>query len=279
MTQYVLISGASSGIGKAAAIALANQGLTVFAGALNEREAEAMRAENIARRIPVVLDLTNAQSVEAALKFVKTTIGDGYLHGLINCAGVDINAPLHILETSEIMQMINVNYVGAILLTRAAMPLLKHNVSRIAFISSAMANMYTPTITIYCSTKSGISGFADALRVELIPAGIKVSVIEPGVIKTPLVGAAPQILDKMLPRMTQHERTLWEGMMRKITHMSSNPKAGISTDHTSKALCHAMTAPSPRIRYRVGADSKAAGFIAKLPYGVIDWISRKLYGI
>jgi NAD(P)-dependent dehydrogenase (short-subunit alcohol dehydrogenase family) len=279
MTQYVLISGASSGIGKAAAIAMANQGLTVFAGALNEREAEAMRAEKVPRLIPVVLDLTNAQSVEAALNTVKSTIGNEHLHGLINCAGVDINAPLHILETSEIMQMINVNYVGAILLTRAVMPLLKHHASRIVFISSAMANMYTPTITIYCSTKSGISGFADSLRVELIPTGIKVSVIEPGVIKTPLVKAAPQILERMLPRMSQTDRNLWEAMMRKLSHMSSNPKAGISTDHTSKAICHAMTAASPRIRYRVGADSKAAGFIAKLPYGFIDWLSRKIYGI
>ena len=251
----------------------------MFAGALNEAEAQAMRSEAVAGFIPVVLDVTDTQSIELALQTVSAMIGDGYLHGLVNCAGVDINAPLHVLEPTEIMQMINVNYVGAILLTRSALPLLRHKASRIAFISSAMANLYTPMISIYCSTKSGVSGFADALRLELIPAGIKVSVIEPGVIRTPLVQAGPEVLEKMLVRMNEADRALYEPMMRKITHMSSNPKAGISTVHTSRAISHAVLASRPRIRYRVGADSKAAAFIHALPFGMIDWISRKIYGI
>ena len=283
MTQYVLISGASSGIGKAAAQSLAANGITVFAGALNEAEAAAMRAEGIKGIVPVVLDVTRQESIDAAMKAVADTIGkndkDGYLHGLVSCAGVDINAPLHVLEQAEIMAMINVNYIGGIMLTRAALPLLRHGASRLVYISSAMAVMSTPTISIYCSTKSGISGFADALRVELIPAGIKVSIVEPGVIRTPLVRNAPVVLEKMLARMSDADRKLYEKMMRKIAQMSSDPNAGSSTEHTSKAISHALTAASPKIRYRVGADSKAASLISLLPGGVQDWIQRKIYGI
>ncbi len=280
MPQYALFSGASSGIGKAAAEALAKKGVTVFAGALNEAEAEAMRAAGTPGIVPVVLDVTRAESIEAAIRKVRETIGpDGHLSGLVNCAGVDVNAPLQYLETHEIMQMINVNYVGGIMLTRAALPLLQHGTSRLVFVSSAMAVMSTPTISIYCSTKSGVSGFADALRVELIPVGIKVSVLEPGVIRTPLVQSAPKVLEKMLPRMTDADRQRYEPMMRKIAKMSSDPNAGSTTDATSAAICHALTAANPKIRYRVGADSKAAAIISKLPYGVKDWIQRRIYGI
>ena len=280
MSQYVLISGASSGIGKAASEALARNGFTVFAGALNETEAATMRAAGTQGIVPVVLDVTRAESIDAAIARVRETIGpNGHLTGLVNCAGVDVNAPLHVLENSEIMQMINVNYVGGIMLTRAIMPLLLHGTSRLVFVSSAMAVMSTPTISIYCSTKSGISGFADALRVELIPVGIKVSVLEPGVIRTPLVQSAPKVLEKLLPRMSDADRQRYEPMMRKIAKMSADPSKGSSTDATSGAICHALTAPNPKIRYRVGMDSKAAAIISKLPYGMKDWIQRKIYAI
>lgn len=280
MTQYVLISGASSGIGKAAAETLASQGFTVFSGALNQAEAEAMRAEGKHGIVPVVMDVTSRDSVDAALAQVKQTIGSaGYLHGLVNCAGVDINAPLHVLEEREIMQMINVNYIGGIMLTRSALPLMRHGSSRLVFISSAMALLRTPMISIYCSTKAGIEGFADAMRVELIPVGIKVSIVEPGVIRTPLVQSAPAELNKLLPRMSGEDRTRYEHVMRKIAQMSSDPKAGSTTEVTSNAVSHALTAAKPKIRYRAGNDCKAAAVISNLPYGFQDWVQRKIYNI
>ena len=280
MTQYVLISGASSGIGKAAAQSLAQDGITVFAGALNDGEAEAMRNEGVKGIVPVVLDVTSMESIDAAMVQIKEAIGGGgYLHGLVNCSGVYENAPLHILERKEIMQMINVNYVGGIMLTRAVLPLLKHNSSRVAFISSAMALMPSPIISIYCSTKSGIEGFADSMRLELIPLGIKVSVIEPGVIRTPLVRAAPDVLDRMLARMKDADKARYEATMRQIATMSADPKTGSSTDKTTAAITDALTASNPRRRYRVGSDCQAAYVINLMPLAIQDWIKRKIYGL
>ena len=93
MTQYILFSGASSGIGKAASEALAAQGMTVFAGALSEAEAEAMRASGTKGIIPVVLDVTKIESIDAAIATISETIGpEGCLNALVNCAGVDYNA-------------------------------------------------------------------------------------------------------------------------------------------------------------------------------------------
>ena len=117
------------------------------------------------------------------------------------------------------------------------------------------------------------------MRVELIPVGIKVAIVEPGVIRTPLVKAAPELTEKILMRMTADDRKRYEPTLRKIARMSADPKAGSSTDVTSNAISHALTAPKPRIRYRAGNDCKAAAVISNLPYGVQDWIQRKIYDI
>jgi NAD(P)-dependent dehydrogenase (short-subunit alcohol dehydrogenase family) len=147
------------------------------------------------------------------------------------------------------------------------------------FMSSAMALLRTPMIAIYCSTKTGIEGFADALRLEMIPVGITVSIIEPGVIRTPLVERAMTDLETILPRMGAKDRKLYEPMMRQIAQMSANPKMGSSTDVTTAAIRHALTARKPRRRYRVGIDGKAAGVISVLPFAMQDWIQRKIYKI
>ena len=279
MTQYVLFSGASSGIGKAASEALATQGMTVFAGALNEAEAEAMRATGIKGIVPVVLDVTSIASIDAAIATVSELIGkDGCLNVLVNCAGVDYNAPLQTLEVREITQMVNVNYLGGVLLTRAAMSLMKKDQSRVVCIGSAMGLMPTPIVTIYSSTKTAIEGFCDALRVELIPLGIKVVLVEPGVIKTPLTGAAPKMLETMLSRMSGEMRAHYEKGMRTIVAGSTNPKTTSSTEVSSKVIVEAVTSANPARRYQIGLDGKAAKIVNLLPHAVQDWIHKKVMG-
>jgi NAD(P)-dependent dehydrogenase (short-subunit alcohol dehydrogenase family) len=276
--RYVLISGASSGIGKAAAIALGKAGVGVFAGALSEGEAASMQAEGHANVTPVVLDVTSMESIKTAVDTISKTMHSAdRFHGLVNCAGVDINAPLHVLEHGEIMQMINVNFVGGVMLTRAMLPLLRRDKGRLVFISSAMALLRTPMISIYCSTKTGIEGFADAMRLELIPVGVKVSIIEPGVIRTPLVASGLTMLKTLLPRMDAEDRARYEPVMRKIAEMSADPKMGSSTEVTTAAIWHALLAAKPRRRYRAGKDCKAATVISVLPYAAQDWIQRKIY--
>jgi NAD(P)-dependent dehydrogenase (short-subunit alcohol dehydrogenase family) len=278
--RHVLISGASSGIGKAAAIALGKEGVGVFAGSLNEQEAAGLRAEGHANLTPIVLDVTKMDCIDAAVGTVSRLVSPAdQLLGLVNCAGIDINAPLHVLEQAEIMQMINVNFVGGILLTRAMVPLLRRDRGRLVFISSAMALLRTPMISIYCSTKTGIEGFADAMRLELIPVGVKVSIVEPGVIRTPLVASALTMLDKQLQRMSSEDRGHYEPLMRKIAEMSADPKMGSSTDVTTAAIRHALLAAKPNRRYRAGKDCKAATVISALPYAAQDWIQRKIYKI
>ena len=279
-SKCILISGAAGGIGRATVRALSESNFTVFAGVLNANEAALLAGDGFQRVIPVTLDVSNEESIAVALNTVAEQMSSGgTLCGLINNAGVNYNAPLQYLSVAEIRQTMDVNLLGSILLTRAAIPLLRQNQSRVVFTGSATGFMAPPIISTYAATKFGVEGFADGLRLEFRPLGIQVSVIEPGVVRTPMTAAAPDILEVMLGRMSSGDRTLFENAMRKIAHMSSAPTVGIPADKVAKAILHALTAPFPKARYQVGVDSKIASWACHLPDSVRDFIQRITFGI
>lgn len=278
--KTALVTGAGSGIGKATASALAGKGYLVFAAALNDADEAAIVGLGSATIIPVRLDISSIDSIEAAVAVVGARLGEAApLDALVNIAGVNINAPLHILSVAEIKQMVDVNLLGTLLLTRAALPLLLRGKGRVVLVGSATAFLPPPAISVYAATKCAISGMGDSLRVELGLAGLGVSVIEPGVVRTPLVAGAPAVLEKMLGRMGAGDRNLYEKLMRKIVQMSASPTAGIPPEKVAEVIFEALTAPRPKARYRVGVDSKAAAVLRHLPDGARDFIQRKTFGI
>jgi len=279
-TKTALVTGAGSGIGKATATALAANGYTVFASALNGADEAAIVALSSQAIIPIRLDISDLASIEAAMATIAERLGATQpLDALVNIAGVNINAPLHVLSIAEIRQMVEVNLLGTILLTRAALPYLRRGAGRVVIVGSATAFLPPPAISIYAATKCALSGFGDSLRVELGMAGMAVSVIEPGVVRTPLVQNSPAVLDRMLARMEASDLTLYEKLMRKIVAMSISPKAGVPPETVAAVILEALTAAKPKARYRVGIDSKAAALLRHLPDGARDFIQRKTFGI
>jgi NAD(P)-dependent dehydrogenase (short-subunit alcohol dehydrogenase family) len=204
--SYVLITGAAGGIGKAAASDLAQQGHTVFAADIRELALDDFAASDAIAAaggciVPVRLDVTQRDSIAQVIVVIRQRLGAaGHLHALINNAGLDYNGPLQSLTEDEIVSMVQVNLLGGILLTRAALALMRDDVSRIVFVGSAMGLWATPTISVYASTKWGLEGFADALRVELGLRGFAVSLIEPGVIQTAMTTGGPAMLERVLAR-------------------------------------------------------------------------------
>lgn len=278
--DYVLISGAAGGIGRSAARLLSQAGYRVLAGVLNQAEADSISAEAIAGLTPVLLDVSREDSVDAAVQRVAAMLGDqGRLLALVNNAGVNFNGPLQYLSVKEIRMMLDVNLFGAILLTRAALPLLRRNASRVVFTGSAMGLMATPTVSVYAATKFALEGLSDGLRVELAPLGIQVSLVEPGVVRTPMTSGAPGVLAQMLERMSGDDRQRYEALMRKIVDMSVGPKAGVEADQVGRVILHAVSARAPRSRYQVGGDSKALAWLRHLPDTARDAMQRKIFGL
>jgi NAD(P)-dependent dehydrogenase (short-subunit alcohol dehydrogenase family) len=280
MEKYVLMSGGTRGIGKAAAIALAQRGYTVFAGASNQRTLEDIRDLASERLVPVILDVTSPESIDAAIATARSRMGpDAHLHALVSNAGVDFNGPLQALSAEEIASMVQVNLLGAILLSRAALALMRDGASRIVFVGSAMGLWATPTVSVYASTKWGLEGLTDGLRVELGMRGIAVTMIEPGVVQTPMTAHAPAAMQRVLDRMDAEQRGIYESLMRRIVQMSSSPDAGVAAEAVAEVIARVVGARHPGSRHRVGRDAQLVGILRHLPDSWRDFIVRRTFGL
>jgi len=276
----VLVTGTEGGIGGKAVSALAARGFTIFAGALDQSKAAIGSGQHLASIIPILLDISKPASIAAAIALIDSHLGkDGRLDGLVNIAGVNYNAPLECLSEPEIRQMVEVNLLGTILLTRAALPLLRRGRGRIIFTGSATAFLPPPLISVYAATKCALEGLADSLRVELRSLGISVSMIEPGVVQTPMTSGASAVLETMLQRMSAGDRTLYEKAMRKIVAMSVAKNAGVPPEAVAEVIVQALTAPRPRARYQAGADSKITALLRHLPHSARDFLQKMTFGL
>jgi NADP-dependent 3-hydroxy acid dehydrogenase YdfG len=182
--KVVLVTGASSGIGEATALALSEAGANVAAGARR-----AGRLADLAKRAPgevlaLDLDVTDEQSCRAA---VAATVGRfGGLDVLVNNAGLMLSGPIPGADTTEWAQMVQTNLLGTMYTTHAALPHLLQRKGTIVQISSTSGRVASPGGGAYAATKFGVNAFSEALRKEVTAQGVRVVVIEPGMVATEL---------------------------------------------------------------------------------------------
>ena len=276
--RFVLITGASTGIGAACAIGCAGQGMTVFAGVRNPEAGAALRARGGAAIIPLELDVTDGESVKRAAGIVERHVGDAGLFGLVNNAGIAIGSPLELIPLVQLRQQLEVNVVGQIAVTQAVLPLLRRARGRIVNMGSIAGRGTIPMTGPYSASKHALEALTDALRLELYPWGIEVSIIEPGAIATPIWDKSLQIsldVEKDIPVETKH---LYEAAAARIREtMSVAAARAIPPDAVVKAVLHALTAKRPKTRYLVGRDAKLRALMLKwLPDRFQDWILKKV---
>lgn len=277
----VLVTGASTGIGEAAALLLDGLGWRVFAGIRNDADGDRLQGQASSRLTPVRLDVTDEAEVDAALKTVGEVVGDEGLHGLVNNAGVARGGPIEFLPLSEWRSQLEVNVIGQIAVTKAALPLIRRATGRIVFIGSIAGRVSTPLVGPYGASKHAIEAIAMSLREELLPWSIKVSVVEPGVIKTP-------IWAKGMATAEELERTLGEDALRLYrdqidgirTSIEKNNQRGIEAVKVAEVVEQALSVPNPRHRYLVGLDAKVAGNLVRvMPDRLWARLARKLLAL
>lgn len=276
--RFVLITGASTGIGAACAMGCAGQGMTVFAGVRNPEAGAALRARGGAAIIPLELDVTDGESIERAAGMVERRVGDAGLFGLVNNAGIAIGSPLELIPLAQLRRQLEVNVVGQIAVTQAVLPLLRRARGRIVNMGSIAGRGTIPMTGPYSASKHALEALTDALRLELYPWGIEVSIIEPGAIATPIWDKSLQIsldVEKDIPVETKH---LYEAAAARIREtMNVAAARAIPPDAVVKAVLHALTAKRPKTRYLVGRDAKLRALMLKwLPDRFQDWILKKV---
>lgn len=252
-----LVTGASTGIGRATALHLAARGWEVLAGVRTDDAAASLEAEAVGHVRPVALDVTDPSSVKAAAEVVAEAAGHRGLAGLVNNAGIQAVGPWELLPVDRVRDVLETNVLGQVAVTQSLLPQLRAGTGRIVFVSSLSGAVALPFLGAYAASKHAVEAIGDSWRRELRPHGIRVAVVEPGNIATPIwdKGLDPAPMDALGPDL---HRLYGPGLEFTIAQARHAAEVAIPPDRVASAIGHALSARRPRQRYLVGTDARIA---------------------
>jgi NAD(P)-dependent dehydrogenase (short-subunit alcohol dehydrogenase family) len=267
----VVVTGASTGIGQATALHLDSVGFTVFAGVRRDEDAERLRSRATAKLLPIRLDVTDSDSIEAAAAEVARETA-GALAGLVNNAGVAISGPLEFIPVDEFRRQLDVNVVGQVAVTQAFLPMLRRAKGRVVNIGSIGGRVALPLLGPYAASKFAMEAITDSLRREVRKWGIEVSIVEPGAISTPIWEKSTAAAGALVENAPAETQTLYGDMIANVSRQVEDiPKRGLEPIAVARVVEHALTAEKPKTRYLVGRDAKARAALARvLPDRTLD---------
>lgn len=263
----VLVTGASRGIGLAITRHLSAHGWEVYATA---RSADALsELAAIPHVHPTRLDITDRASVAALAAQLPAT-----LDAVVNNAGIVVSGPVEALTLDQLENQLDVNVVAQIAVTQAVLPKIRAARGRIVFISSISGWITTPGNGAYCASKFALESLADALRIELRPWGIPVSLVEPGAIRTDIWTGMLDEHDRMESGLSDEHRALYRSHLtgtRKL--LGRMQKTAADPEKVVRAVDHALTARRPKRRYLLDTASRVQkAFVRLAPTAVIDTV-------
>jgi NAD(P)-dependent dehydrogenase (short-subunit alcohol dehydrogenase family) len=262
----VVVTGASTGIGFAACQVLIRRGFRVFGSVRKQADADRLKEQLGTNYRPLIFDVADPDSVNEAAAAVRQAAGKQRLFGLVNNAGIAVAGPLAYLPLERFRLQIEINLLGVHTVTQAFLPLLGiepdwlGKPGRIVNISSVSGRLAVPFLGAYAASKFALEGYSDSLRRELMLFGIKVTIIEPGAVVTPIWDKAEGVVVQQFPD-TPYDRSL-----RLFADQAmKEAKTGYSPEKVGELIWRVLTAPRPRARYAI------------VPHRLVEWsIPRRL---
>lgn len=253
MKRLALVTGTSTGIGRAIAIHLAQRGFGVLAGVRKPEDAPPGLE-------PVVLDVTSQGDIAAAARRVGRR-----LHALVNNAGIAVNGPVEVVPVEQWRRQFEVNLIGQVAVTRALLPALLSARGRIVNISSISGRVAWPLIGPYTASKFALEAVTDALRREVGPHGVQVVSVEPGGIATPVWEKSRAEAERVLSAMPADARRRYDGLIAGILHQAERlARHGLPPEAVAEVVGDALTARRPRTRYVIGREARAQALLARV---------------
>lgn len=278
--RAVVVTGASTGIGAACVDMLIEKGFFVFGSVRRPEDAERLIARFGANFAPLLFDVTDAAAVARGAAAVADWLGGETLAGLVNNAGVAVAGPLLHVPVDDLRRQLEVNLIGQLQVTQAFAPLLGARepqggpAGRIVNMSSVAGRVAMPFFGPYNASKFGLEGLSDALRRELAVYGIGVTVIQPGMISTP-------IWDKAAGAdLTHYDGTIYGPAARRLLKWAvENGRAALGPEHVAAAVCRALTARRQPLRILV-LDRGGLGHRLQsvMPARLLDWLVARRLG-
>jgi NAD(P)-dependent dehydrogenase (short-subunit alcohol dehydrogenase family) len=250
-------------MGAATARELARRGFHVLAGV--RRESDAARATNLE---PVILDITRDDHVAA----LAERVAGQRLAALVNNAGIAVNAPVETLPIAEWRRQFEVNLFGQIAVTQALLPTLLASRGRIVNISSVGGRVALPTYGAYAGSKFALEAVSDALRRELAPQGVRVTVVEPGGVQTEMARRGSDTATRLAADMTAEQNDRYGRLLRAIlSHAAAFTRDGVTAEKAALVVTRAVTDRRPRTRYTIGRDAAVMTRLSRvLPDRLLD---------
>jgi NAD(P)-dependent dehydrogenase (short-subunit alcohol dehydrogenase family) len=279
--RSVVITGASTGIGRACALHLAERGFRVLAGVRREADGAELAERAGPGLTPLLIDVTDAVSIGRATEEIAGELGDTGLTGLVNNAGMAVTGPLEFLPMEDLRRQFEVNVLGAMAMTQAVLPLLRKARGRVINMGSIGGRAAIPFGGAYTASKFALRALNDSLRKELRPWGIEVSLIEPGRIATPAWEKTRGVADRFFASAPPLADELYGAALRRFEDFSwKMAQSSIPAEAVAEVVLHALTAPRPRTRYLVGLDAKIqAVLVVLLPDRALDSLVARLMGL
>ncbi len=280
--KTVLITGASTGIGAAAARHMAAKGWRVFAGVRKAADGDALKDGATGDLRPIILDVARPEQIASAVQTVSESLAGEKLAGLVNNAGIAKMGPLAIQPMEDFKAHFDVNVFGLLAVTQAFAPLLgadparKGPPGRIVNITSVGGRLSAPFLGAYTATKHAVESITDSLRRELVIYGIDAIAIGPGSVRTP-------IWDKAEAANTEgpYENSDWAEPLKQFEQvMLSGGRTGLTPEQIAEYIDTALTAEKPKARYAPVPDKLTNWTIpTRLPKRWLDKIFWSRFGL
>jgi short-subunit dehydrogenase len=271
--KAIVITGASTGIGKACALYLDTLGYRVFAGVRKQADGNNLKKEASERLTPVILDVTSSKSIAEAAGIIEKETG-GELCGLINNAGLGLGGALEMTPVTEIRKLMDVNVIGLLSVTKAFIPMLRKNRGRIINIGSTASLLAAPGASVYSASKFAVRAITDSLRRELQPFGISVILVAPGAVESEIWDKGKTYQEELGKTVESEIAQLYAPLIKFGEKLNKEAKK-IPASDVAKHVAHALTSGKPKSYYLVGHDVKGAAKAAKIPRWLLDWMILK----
>ena len=280
--KTIVVTGTSSGIGFATAKRLGQGGHCVFATVQSDDDFGQITDLGFDTLTPLCLDITRPDSVAQAARQVQNQLGDRGLDALVNNAGFMLAAPLEITPIEIVRRHFDVNVTGHLAVTQALLPLLRRAQGRIVNIGSISGSISTPFSGPYNASKAALRAMSDALRLELAPWNIGVSLIEPGTVLTPMWNNTLKRTEALRHETPAESAALYREVFESMPQFIDNAQNngwGLSADQVARVIERVIEAQRPRPYYVVGLDARLRLLLSHLPARFRDrlialWVER-----
>jgi NAD(P)-dependent dehydrogenase (short-subunit alcohol dehydrogenase family) len=251
MSRKMLVVGAAGGVGLEVTKQMVAAGHTVTATVLNDAEETTLRAAVAGVHNVIRLDLSNSEGVREAIRGAVSA-----LDAVAVCAAMGPVGPLEIMPIALVRKTLEVNTVSHVAIYQACMPLLRPSKGRIVFISSFSGKVALPFVGAYSGSKFALEGFGDVMRREAAPFGVRISLVEPGGINTPMVKGQSADASRDRAALSDEMKVLYGPLYDTYLKVFQHASGGLTPAQVAEVVVEAATVDQPAARYVVGEDAK-----------------------